>query len=203
MNKRAVLVLAMCVSIVCLVGLAVSQPAGGGAGPGGGAGAGGGARGGMGGGMMRGGFGGLANEATARQALGMTEQQWEPVRPKYEKVRQLTTDSRVGISPMSGRRGRGGDAAETPAPDTPQWFRPSQRAQMSGQELTEGDKAAEALLDLLEKKDSDVKQIQQKVEALRAIRQKALKDLAAAQADLRKALNERQQATLTLMGILD
>jgi len=157
----------------------------------------------MGGGMMRGGFGGLVNAATCRQVLGMTEQQWEPIGPKFDKVRQLMTDSRVGITPMSGRRGRGGEAADTPAPDTPQWFRPSQRAQMSGQELTEGDKAAEALLDLLEKKDSDVKQIQQKMEALRAFRQKALKDLAAAQADLRKAVNERQAATLTLMGVLD
>ena len=74
---------------------------------------------------------------------------------------------------------------------------------MTGQELTEGEKAAEALLDLIEKKDSDPKQIQQKVEALRAVRQKAQKELATAQADLRKALNERQQAMLTLMGFLD
>ncbi len=58
-------------------------------------------------------------------------------------------------------------------------------------------------MDLIEKKDSDIKQIQEKVQALRAIRQKAQKDLAAAQEDLKKALNERQQATLVLMGLLD
>ncbi|MBP8302953.1 MAG: hypothetical protein KBE04_02365 [Phycisphaerae bacterium] len=201
MSKRVILVLAVVVSLLCFVGLAVSQP-GGGAGQGGGRGQGmGGGMGmGMGMGMGRGGFGGV-NAATCRQVLGMTEQQWEPINAKFEKVRQLMTDSRVTITPMSGRRGRGEDAA--PADSAPQWMRPSQRAQMSGQALTEGEKAAEALLDLVEKKDSDVKQVQQKVEALRAIRKKAQADLATAQADLRKAVDERQAAMLTLMGILD
>jgi hypothetical protein len=151
---------------------------------------------------MRGGFG--FNEAAVKQIMGVTDQQWEQIKPKFDKVRQLTTDSRVNITVSSGRRGRGADAgAAAPAEQTPSWFRPSQRAQTTGQELTEGEKAAEALLDLIEKKDSDPKQIQQKVEALRAVRQKAQKELATAQADLRKALNERQQAMLTLMGFLD
>jgi hypothetical protein len=155
--------------------------------------------GGMGGGM-RGGFGaGGVNEATAKLALGMTDQQWEPIKPKFEKVNQLLRDSRVSISLMSGRRGFGGDAA--PAEEAgPRWMRPSQFAQ---QELTDGQKAAEALLDLLEKKDSDPKQIEQKVEALRAIRQKAIKELATAQGELRKVLDLRGQAKLTLMGLLD
>lgn len=197
MSKRVILVLAVVVSLLCFVGLAVSQPGGGG---GFGGGQGGGRAGGMGGMGMGRGFGGV-NAATCRQVLGMTEQQWEPINAKFEKVRQLMTDSRITITPMSARRGRGEDAA--PADSAPQWMRPSQRAQMSGQALTEGEKAAEALLDLVEKKDSDMKQVQQKVEALRAIRKKAQTELAAAQADLRKSLDDRQAAMLTLMGILE
>jgi len=215
MKRGVVLGLAMCVSAVFLVGLALSQQgapgAGGRGGQGGPGGAGPGGRGGQGQGFMGGMMGqmGMRNDAAIKQVLGATDQQWEQIKPKLERVRQLTADSRVSIAVMSGRMGgarRGGaDTAAAPAtgePDAPRWMRPSQR-QMTQQELTEGDKAAEALLDLLEKKDADAKQIQQKVEALRAIRQKAQKELATAQSDLRKVLDPRGQAMMSLMGIID
>jgi hypothetical protein len=209
MKRRAILALAICLSLVLLVGLAMSQPgAGAGAGgqrrAGGGGGGGGGMGGGMGGGGMRG-FGGY-NEASVKLVLAVTEQQWQQIKPKLDKVRQLTTESRVNATLMGAGRGRGagGDTAAPAAePNAPRWVRPSQRAQMTQQELTEGDKAAEALVDLIEKKDSDPKQIQAKVEALRAARQKAQKELVTAQGDLRKALDARQQAIMTLMGYLD
>ena len=159
----------------------------------------------MGGGGMRGGFGGL-NDAAIKQVLGVTDPQWEQIKPKLDKVRQLTTEARVSVMLASGRGRRGGADAAAPAagdPNAPRWMRPSQRAQMTQQELTEGDKVAESLLDLLEKKDADMKQIEQKVAALRAIRQKAQKDLVMAQGELRKLLDPRGQAKLTLMGLLD
>jgi Spy/CpxP family protein refolding chaperone len=151
------------------------------------------------------GFGGY-NETSVKQVLSVTEQQWQQIKPKLDKVRQLTTESRSSVALMgTGRGRRGGEETAAPAaePNAPRWVRPSQRAQMTQQELTEADKAAEALLDLIEKKDSDPKQIQAKVEALRAARQKAQKDLVAAQGELRKALDARQQAIMTLMGYLD
>ena len=137
MSKRTILGLATCASVVFLVGLAFSQQGS----PGGGAGARGGQGGGgmMGGGGMRGGFGGFNNEATVKLALEMTDQQWESIKPKFEKVNQLLRDSRVSISFMSGRRGRGGDAGGGASTEeaAPRWMRPSQFAQ---QELTDGQK---------------------------------------------------------------
>jgi chromosome segregation ATPase len=159
----------------------------------------------MGGGGMRGmGFGGGYNEASVKQVLGVNDQQWEQIKPKLDKVRTLTAESRTSVQLMGrGRRGGQDTGAAAAEPNTPRWMRPSERAQMTQQELTEADKAAEALLDQIEKKDSDPKQIQAKVEALRAARQKAQKDLATSQADLRKVLDARQQAIMTLMGFLD
>jgi hypothetical protein len=146
---------------------------------------------------------GRVNEQAIRQALGVTDQEWSQIQPKVQQVIRLQSEARVSITMTVGRRARGADTGAADQPPVPRWNRPSEMAQMTGQELTEGQKAAEALLDLLEKKDSDIKQIQQKVEALRAIRQKAQKDLANAQAELKKALNDRQQAALVLMGLLD
>jgi len=205
MNKKVVFWMALGLSAVCLVGLVMAQP-GGGAGGAGGRGAGAGARAGAGFGAGPGmgmgmGMFGRFNAQVVRQALGVSDQEWAQLEPKVQQVIRLQNEARVSIT-MTVRRGRGGDTgADQPA--TPTWNRPSAMAQMSGQELTEGQKAAEALLDLLENKNSDIKQIQEKVQALRNIRQKAQKDLETAQAELKKVLNERQQATLVLMGLLD
>ncbi len=148
------------------------------------------------------GFGGGYNEASVKQVLGVNDQQWEQIKPKLDKVRTLTTESCASVS-LRGAGRRGGEDSGAAESNAPRWMRPSERTQMTQQELTEADKAAEALLDQIEKKDSDPKQIQAKVEALRAARQKAQKDLAASQADLRKVLDARQQAIMTLMGFLD
>ena len=69
-------------------------------------------------------------------------------------------------------------------------------------ELTEGERACEGLLDLIEKK-ADPQQAQQKLEEIRRIRQKAQEELAQAKKELREVLDTRQQMILSLMGWLD
>ena len=69
-------------------------------------------------------------------------------------------------------------------------------------ELTEGEKACEALLDLIEKK-ADPQEAQQKLEEVRRIREKAQEELAQARKELREVLDTRQQIILSLMGWLD
>lgn len=202
MNKKLMFGVVLGLCLACLVGIALSQPGGGGfgGGAGGGARAGAGARaGGFGPGMGMGAFGRF-NEQAIRQVLGATDQEWSQIQPKLQAVIKLQTEARVALTLAAGRRARADEAGE---PAGPTWIRPSQMAQMTNQELTEGQKAAEALLDLLEKKDSDIKQIQEKVQALKAIRQKAQQQLVSAQTELRKVLNEKQQAMLILMGLLD
>lgn len=167
MRRRAFVAVAICLSLAILVGMAMAQPgAGGGAGQGARRGGGAGGAGGGGGGMRGMGFGGGYNEASVKQVLGVNDQQWEQIKPKLDKVRTLTTESRTSVS-LRGAGRRGGEDSGAAESNAPRWMRPSERTQMTQQELTEADKAAEALLDQIEKKDSDPKQIQAKVEALR------------------------------------
>lgn len=200
MNKKLMFGMVLGLCLACLVGIALSQPGGGGFGGGAGPGARAGARagGGFGPGMGMGAFGRF-NEQAIRQVLGATDQEWSQIQPKLQAVLKLQSEARVALTVAGGRR-PGADAGEQPA--GPRWVRPSQMAQMTNQELTEGQKAAEALLDLLEK-NADIKQIQEKVQALRTVRQKAQQQLATAQAELKKVLSEKQQAMLVLMGLLD
>lgn len=81
------------------------------------------------------------------------------------------------------------------------WLKPSESKSPS--EMTEGEKACEELLELLQNKDSNPAAIGQKLDALRNIREKAGKQLIKAQQELRKVLTDRQEATLVLMGWLD
>ena len=78
------------------------------------------------------------------------------------------------------------------------WSRPSARRGP----LTEGQKVCGALLDLIESDEPDSMALERKVAALQKIRGEAKDALPTAQAELRAALNERQQAILVLMGYL-
>jgi hypothetical protein len=81
------------------------------------------------------------------------------------------------------------------------WSRPSSRKKLS--ELTEGEKIAEELLDLLEDDNSESEKIKQKMDALRKIREDANMQLVKARQELREVVTPRQEATLVLMGWLD
>ncbi len=80
-----------------------------------------------------------------------------------------------------------------------QWARPSERKQTQ----TEGEKVCEELLDLLQDKQADPARVQEKMAALSRIRKKALRRLPQAQEALRKVLDDRQQAIMSVMGYLN
>lgn len=69
-------------------------------------------------------------------------------------------------------------------------------------ELIEGQKICEELLNILEDKNASEDDIRQKVEALRKVRQKGKEELTKAQQELRKAVTFRQEAALVKMGLL-
>ena len=165
-----------------------------------------------------------------RQALRATEQQWKVIKPRLDKVKYLASQARLSIVPHSYRRSRSygggrnsagagrtaGSGAnvkgrtETSMPNNRQpatrieegweWSRPWENKAPS--ELTEGEMTCEELLELLEDKNSKAQEIEQKIEALRKIRQEAKKQLAKAQQELREVLTFRQEATLILMLFL-
>jgi hypothetical protein len=76
-------------------------------------------------------------------------------------------------------------------------------ASKSPSKLTKGEKTCEELLKLLEDKNASPAAIKQKVEDLRNVRKNAQKQLVQARQELRNAVNDRQEATLVLMGWLD
>jgi len=118
-----------------------------------------------------------------KQSLGVTDQEWTALQPRVEKVMTLSMQARMGG--MMGRMGgRGGAAAEAPAP------------------TTETEKTALALRTVLENKDSTKEQVAQALTAYRNAREKAEQDLAKAQEELKALLTPRQEAQLVLDGLL-
>jgi hypothetical protein len=81
------------------------------------------------------------------------------------------------------------------------WARPSENRRRN--ELTAVEKAAEDLLDSLEKPQSREADIREKLTALRRIREQAAKELPKAQQELREVLTFDQEAKLVLMGYLE
>ncbi len=82
-----------------------------------------------------------------------------------------------------------------------QWRRPS--LDKNPDKLTEGDKACEQLLDVIELKNPDVAQVRQRMEVLRKIREQRRTDLRETQQQLRALVTSEQEAKLVLMGYLD
>jgi hypothetical protein len=199
-----------------------------------------------------------------QEALGATAEQWQTIRPKLERIRQLrnmpgmeisvyvvggagnfqttssvktsdggrsaanasgqlsatrggssTSDSstRSGTAGGYGRsfaEGGGNIRVSTPGPVKKQvgdvnlgwqWRRPSR--DLDADKLTEGDRACEQLLDVLESKSPDPAQVRQRVEALRQARAQRQAQLREAQRQLREVITPQQEPKLVLMGYLD
>ncbi len=82
-----------------------------------------------------------------------------------------------------------------------QWRRPSLDKEPG--RLTEGDKACEQLLDVIEWKNPDAAQVRQRMEVLRKIREQRRTELRETQQQLRELVTPEQEPKLVLMGYLD
>ena len=123
--------------------------------------------------------------ARIKESLQPTDAEWKTLEPKVTKV--LTLSRQTGAMGMGfgvGTFRRSGGQG----PETPQ---------------TPVAKATEELRTTLENKEAKAEEIKAKLTALRDIRNKAKQELLAAQKDLAKGLNPRQEAQLVMMGILD
>ena len=128
-----------------------------------------------------------------REGLGATEAEWKVLQPRIEKVQQLQRQARGGFRAFGrrvGRRGRRPGEGQRP-----------EAAQERQQ--TEVEKKTEALRNLLDDKASGAGAIKAALEALRQAREKAQRDLAAAQKELQGVVTMRQEAQLVLMGTLN
>jgi hypothetical protein len=138
----------------------------------------------------------MAREAWKR-LLRVTEQQWKTIEPKHEKNSALRNESRA-YALGGGIRNRqsfhwhkysksdGGMSARTP------------------DEMTEGMKAVDELIALLEDEKSTDEAIRLKIDAIKKARENAWKQLPKAKEDLAKVLTTpRQEAVFLLVGAID
>lgn len=175
-----------------IVSLATGQPGGGGGAAGGGGGGGGGGAGFGGGNFDPAQFQQMMDDNN-RQSMGATAEEWKVLGPKFNNVQTLTRSINggggMGMFGMrrggaGGRGGRGGMG-------------------MMGGEPTALDKARDTLYTALDNTSATPEQLQQALKTFRDAKDKAKKELATAQADLKKTLTVKQEVTLVAMGLLD
>jgi len=141
-----------------------------------------------------------------KEALRATEQQWKGIKPRLDKVKYLSKQAKVSMTPgyYSRSRSSGGSNNQQSVPKVEEGWKWSKAWEKKApSELTKGERICEELMELLEDKSSKQEEIEMKVEALREARKEASKQLAQAQQELRKVLTFRQEATLVLMRYLD
>lgn len=120
-----------------------------------------------------------------REQLGASAEEWEVLRPKFEKVTQAQRALRPGGFGFGRRGGPGGPGADDAEDASPLAA------------------ATRDLRETLDREDASAEDIQAKLTALREAREQARRELEAAQDELRALLTQRQEATLVMMGVLD
>jgi hypothetical protein len=135
----------------------------------------------------------LAREAWKR-LLRVSEGQWTLIEPKYEAIVKLIPEARAGVVASGGSN-----------KETFHWFRYSKFGiGKTPDEMTDGEKVADALVELLEDPNSTGAQIRQKIDALQKARETARKALPEARKELAAVLTTpRQEAVFLLMGCID
>jgi len=125
-----------------------------------------------------------------KEALGASDEEWQVLQPRIEKVQTLSRQSRGGMGFMGFRGG----------------FRAPEREgqpQAPEREQTAIEKAMDGLRKVLENKEAGADQIKGALTALRQARAQAKEELNKAQDSLREVVTVRQEAQLVAMGILE
>jgi len=119
-----------------------------------------------------------------KETLGATDEEWQALGPKIEKVQNLILQS--GNAGMAiARLGVGGVNIG------------------GGTEQTEVQKKSQALQELLKNKDASTEAIRAALKDYRDAKAKAEAELAKARAELRELVTLRQEAQLVIMGLLE
>jgi hypothetical protein len=121
-----------------------------------------------------------------KEQLGATDDEWKAIEPKVDKVMTAQRESRGGFG--FGGFGRGGGGGGGGADQQP---------------TTAVGKASADLRTTLDSKDSAPETIAKKLATLREAREKARKDVADAQKELKEILTQRQEAVLVINGMLE
>ena len=137
-----------------------------------------------------------------KYALRPTEEQWKVIKPMLEKVQRLRNQARSTVGFLvTSSSGSGTSPRDSRSRNEPNWqWRVSWKDKAPG-ELTEAQKIANELMDLVDNKYTTAEEFKQKMDALRKSRlrqEKLERQLSEAQQELREVLTTRQEAALVL-----
>ena len=158
-----------------------------------------------------------------RDALRATDEQWQQLKPKLDRIERLKAEANVALDPGSFGSGSGGQGGGMSFGGTfgggwasgsmsgmgpggtqhKSWSWGSPSGSKSPMDMTAGEVLCEEFQRLLYSPSASSAEIAQKVEALRKTRTKAREDLAAARKELRASISQQQEAPLVVMGYLD
>ena len=137
----------------------------------------------------------------ARQAwmrlLRVSERQWKTIESKYDKVHDLELESWVGAAGYSHDRESFHWKRASNSPYHPMEYK-------SHDEMPEGYRIVEELINLLEDEKSTDQQIRKKIDNLQQVREKAREALTQAKKELTEILTTpRQEAIFLILGHID
>jgi hypothetical protein len=128
-----------------------------------------------------------------KRLLRVSDRQWKIIEPKDKQVLSITSESLV--------RSKGGGGLKKPRYE---WKRHSVEGAKDPHEMSEGEKLADELVDLLEDENSKDEEIRKKVDALQQVRARARAALPRAKQELAAVLtNARQEAIFLVLGSID
>lgn len=123
-----------------------------------------------------------------KEGLKVNDDEWKVIEPKLTKVMEAQRDLRFAGG-MGGRGGPGGGrGGDNNNPDQPQ---------------SELAKASRELRTVVQSDNASAADIEAKLTAFRAARDKAQETLKTAREDLKGVLTQRQEASLVVMGMLE
>ena len=145
-----------------------------------------------------------------QQNLGVNEDEWKIIEPKLKKVQACREEAFVGTTPpfqsgltcFSGPDGFGGGFQFQFGATQGSSFQSSSSLDPD-HEITDGEAILKELQMLVQDPQTTSGEITRGLDALRQAREKGKRKWARAQQELRQVLNLRQQATLTMMGLLE
>lgn len=120
-----------------------------------------------------------------KEQLKAPDDEWKVIEPKLSKVMTASRDLRMGGFGGRGGMGGGGRGGDNNEPQT------------------EVAKASRELRTAIQNDGASASEIEAKLAAFRAAREKAQEELKAAREDLKSVLTQRQEAVLVMMGMLE
>ena len=124
-----------------------------------------------------------------KEMLKSTEEEWKVLEPKIDNLVRAQQEVRAGIRGGFGRGGFGGAPGAAPPP-------------VNRDEPSEVEEAAQDVRDAAADPDLPGAEVARRLNAYRKARDKAREKLDAAERDLRDVLTHRQEAILTIAGML-